>query len=216
MSRIGNVSGLLHAALREGLRDPVMAAVALIVLAGTGAAMDILDDANVVLPTLLLFVASFGLQYVLIRRAMRLGGLLATAAPGAIATFFGLLFVSSIAIGLGFVLLILPGVWLYARWLASVPILFAKPDCGVIEAMDESTRRSRPLMPRLLLASVLIHLPFVASLLISELIYGDVQPDIATAILTRIADSGAQILGWYLAVAVYRATQPEPLDAVFA
>ncbi|KQM96849.1 hypothetical protein ASE78_12975 [Sphingomonas sp. Leaf25] len=208
----------MHAAWREAMRDPAMAAIALIVLTGTGVVVDILDDAdaNVVPMVLLIALASFGLQYALIRRTMRRGGLLATAAPGAIAAFFGLLFVSSIAITLGFVLLILPGLWLYARWIAAVPILFAHRDRGVIEAMDESTRRSRALMPRLFLIAVLIHLPVGIGLLVSELVYNDVQPDIALTVLLRIADSGSQILGWYLAVAVYRATQPEPLDAVFA
>ncbi len=207
---------LLTASARESTGDPVAAGTTLLVLTTLGAIADTRDDASVMPVLLLLSAAAFGLQYVLIRRAMRLGGLLDRDAPGAVASFFGLLFVSGVGIVFGLALLILPGIWLYARWVAAAPVLFADRNLGVIEAMDESTRRSRPMMGPILLACTLTYLPYLAALAIQAFVFVDIRPDPVVAALVNLVISGSQILGWYLSVVVYRATRAEPLDAIFA
>lgn len=210
---MNDVSRLLAQTGRTIGRDPAAAAIVLILLTGLGIAGDMAPPDAAVLALFGTSIASFAAQYILTRRVMRRDGLLMSGVSGAVAAMFGLGIVSNMAIGLGFLLLVVPGWWLAARWIAAVPVLFAE-EPGVMAALDISAARMRPMIPATMVAILIVYLPFVVAMAWSVL-EGDVETSAATSVLTNLAISASQVGAWYLAVAAYRLTLPEPIDAVF-
>ncbi|KQM87325.1 hypothetical protein ASE67_06300 [Sphingomonas sp. Leaf23] len=212
---IGDAVELLRGTAVELRRDPVAAVVGLVPLIALGMWGDLGGAGIMPLSFFAASIASFVLHYVLTRRAMRAGGLLAKDASGDVSGLFLLNLVSNLATALGFVLLILPGIWLLARWLAAVPILFAEKTTPS-EAMAASAARTRPLLVPIILAVVALYAPSIAALVASiALPEADIiSPGMSFVI--NFASTISQLAGWYMAIATYRAVQPEPVEAVFA
>lgn len=210
---LNDVSRLLAQTGRTIGRDPAAAAIVLILLTGLGIAGDMAPPDAAVLALFGTSIASFAAQYILTRRVMRRDGLLMSGVSGAVAVMFGLGIVSNMAIGLGFLLLVVPGWWLAARWIAAVPVLFAE-EPGVMAALDTSAARMRPMIPAAMVAILIVYLPFAVAMAWFVL-EGDVETSAATSVLTNLAMSVSQVGAWYLAVAAYRLTRPESIDAVF-
>ncbi len=212
---MNDISRLLAQTGRTIGQDPVAAAIALILLSGVGIAFDMAPPEVMALAIFGTSIAGFAAQYILTRRVMRRDGLLMAGAAGAVAAMFGLGIVSNLAIGLGFLLLVVPGWWLAARWIAAVPVLFAE-EPGVMAALDISAARMRPMVPAAMVAILIVYLPFVVAtglfILEGE---GQVATSAAESVLTNLAMSVSQVGAWYLAVAAYRLTRPESIDAVF-
>lgn len=208
-----DISRLLAQTGRTVGQDPVAAAIALILLSGVGVAFDMAPPEVMALAMFGTSIAGFAAQYILTRRVMRRDGLLMAGAAGAVAAVFGLGIVSNLAIGLGFLLLVVPGWWLAARWIAAVPVLFAE-EPGVMAALDISAARMRPMVPAAMVAILIVYLPFVVAMAWFFL-EGDVETSAATSVPTNLAMSVSQVGAWYLAVAAYRLTRPESIDAVF-
>lgn len=200
------------AALR---RDPVAAAIGLVPLVAFGMWEDLGGAEVMGLSFLALSVVSFIAQYVLTRRAMRAGDLLPADAPGNVGGLFGLCFLSNIGILLGFTLLIVPGIWLYARWLASGPILLAE-EATVGEALAKSAEWSRALLWAIVGATGLLYLPFVTGLIVSVVADEATIESPAVSLAINIGLAVSQLAGWYLAVAVYREIRSQPIAEVFA
>ncbi len=210
---MNDVSRLLAQTGRTIGQDPVAAAIALILLSSVGIAFDMAPPEVMALAMFGTSIAGFAAQYILTRRVMRRDGLLMAGAAGAVAAMFGLGIVSNLAIGLGFLLLLVPGWWLAARWIAAVPVLFAE-EPGVMAALDISAARMRPMVPAAMVAILIVYLPFVVAMAWFVL-EGDVETSAATSVPTNLAMSVSQVGAWYLAVAAYRLTRPESIDAVF-
>ncbi len=210
---LNDVSRLLAQTGRTIGRDPVAAAIALILLSGVGIAFDMAPPEVMALAMFGTSIAGFAAQYILTRRVMRRDGLLMAGVSGAVAAMFGLGIVSNLAIGLGFLLLVVPGWWLAARWIAAVPVLFAE-EPGVMAALDISAARMRPMIPAAMVAILIVYLPFAVAMAWFVL-EGDVETSAATSVLTNLAMSVSQVGAWYLAVAAYRLTRPDSIDAVF-
>jgi len=212
---MNDVSRLLAQTGRTIGQDPVAAAIALILLSGVGIAFDMAPPEVMALAIFGTSIAGFAAQYILTRRVMRRDGLLMAGAAGAVAAMFGLGIVSNLAIGLGFLLLVVPGWWLAARWIAAVPVLFAE-EPGVMAALDISAARMRPMVPAAMVAILIVYLPFVVAtglfILEGE---GQVATSAAESVPANLAMSVSQVGAWYLAVAAYRLTRPESIDAVF-
>ncbi len=212
---MNDVSRLLAQTGRTIGRDPAAAAIVLILLTGLGIAGDMAPPDAAVLALFGTSIASFAAQYILTRRVMRRDGLLMAGVSGAVAAMFGLGIVSNLAIGLGFLLLLVPGWWLLARWIAAVPVLFAE-EPGVMAALDISAARMRPMIPAAMVAILIVYLPFAVAMVLSVLEEVEqVATSAATSALANLAISASQVGAWYLAVAAYRLTLPEPIDAVF-
>jgi hypothetical protein len=206
---------LLRGTVAELRRDPIAVAIGLVPLVGLGMWGDLGGAEVLRLSFLVISVTSFMLQYLLTRRAMRAGGLLPGDAPGKVAAFFGLCFLSNLGILLGFVLLIVPGIWLYARWLAAGPILFAE-DMTVSEALAASAERTRPLLGAIVGATCIVYLPFLIALITSIVGEEATILSVGASLAINLGLTVSQIAGWYLAVAIYRALRPQPLADVFA
>ena len=206
---------LLRGMIAELRRDPVAATIGIVPLIALGIWGDLGGAGMMGLSFLATSVASFVLHYMLTRRAMRAGGLLSVDAPGDVSGLFLVNLVSNLGITLGFVLLIVPGIWLFARWFAAVPILFAESKTPA-EAMAASAARTRPVLGPIILAVAIAYVPGVTALVASIALPedGSVSPGMSFAINFGLTIS--QVAGWYIAIATYRAVQPEPIEAVFA
>ncbi|KQM42695.1 hypothetical protein ASE57_11075 [Sphingomonas sp. Leaf11] len=212
---IGDALHLVRDTVEEMRRDPVAMVGGLVPLVALSMWGD-LGGADVMpLSFLAISITSFILQYVLTRRAMRAGGLLTADMPGNVGGFFGLCFLSNLGILLGFTLFIVPGIWIYARWIASGPILFAE-QATVGEALANSAERTRSLLGAIVGATAILYMPFVAGLAASMMSDEATILSPAVSLAINIGLIGSQIAGWYLAVAIYRALQPQPLAEVFA
>lgn len=212
---IETAGDLLRGMIVEARRDPVMIAMAIVFTTVLAMLGDLGGAAMMPVSFLAIAVAAFVLQYVLTRRAMRAGGLLADDAPGNVGAFFGLGLLSGLGILLGITLLILPGIWLYARWLAATPILFAD-DIGVTEALATSVERTRPLLWPIIVAAGIVNVPYVLAMAATFLLPEQAQVAVGPSLAINLGLNGSQIAAWYLAIAIYRAIRPEPVEAVFA
>jgi len=155
------------------------------------------DEAGVVMIGSL---ASFVAQYWLTRRALDHDDL--RHGKGVVVLYFGMCLISGLGILLGLVLLVLPGLWLAARWIAAGPVLFCE-DAGAIDALRRSASLTKgrvlPIMVALLLASI-------PTLLAIGLLFVRPEDDLAMSITENAAFTVSQLLFWYIAVAVYRAS----------
>jgi hypothetical protein len=212
---IEEAKSLLHGMTVELRRDPIAAAIGVVPVVALGMLGDLGGKGMLPLSFFGASVTSFALHYILTRRAMRAGGLLATDAPGNVGGLFLLNLVSSLGISLGFILLIVPGVWLYARWIAAVPILFAE-EMTPSQAMAVSASRTRPLLGPIILAVAILYVPFVAAFIASIALPEEVLVVTGVSLAINSGITISQVASWYMAIAAYRAIRPEPVAAVFA
>lgn len=131
---------------------------------------------------------------------------------------FGSGLLGGLGIVLGLILLIVPGLVLVARWSAAVPIIVAE-NAGAAESLGCSWDRTRPSTVPLLLVYLIAVLIYAAGLATIVLAFSADTPDGIVSILgLNAVASVLSVLGWALAVAVYRCITPgtHGLDAVFA
>lgn len=198
---------ILCAARSLAARDVSGVAVAsvLLIVLTVGPEQYLADEAGTVMIGSL---ASFVAQYWLTRRALDRDDL--RHGDGVVILYFGMCLVSGLAILAGLVLLVLPGLWLAARWIAAGPVLFCE-DVGAIDALRRSASLTKARVFPIMIALVLASIP--TGLIIGLLL---VRPeyDLAMSITANAAFIVSQLLFWYIAVAVYRAAaSPASQDA---
>jgi hypothetical protein len=165
-------------------------------------------------------------QYYLIRRLVERQGLQSADRLGGFGSFFILGIVAGLGIGLGFVCLILPGIYLSARWSMSSAALIAENQ-GFGRAMSRSWDASRDHVMPIALTWALITLPFIVGALalggvsaMSERAPGGVQVTIVVLdAISNLLLYASQVAGWYFGVALYQllaAPAETRLDEVFA
>lgn len=189
---------LLRAALSEAHGDlpGVIVAGVLLMVLSVGPEWYLKDEtATIMIGSLAGFVA----QYWLTRRALDRHGL--RHGRGVVALYFGMCLVSGLGIVLGLVLLILPGLWLAARWIAAGPVLFCE-EVGAIDALGRSASLTKGRVAPIMVALVLASMPV---LLVIGLAFLRDEYDMATSIIENTALTVSQMLVWYIAVVVYRA-----------
>jgi len=134
------------------------------------------------------------------------------------ASFFVALLLTGVGIAIGFLLLVLPGIYLWARWSLVAPLVIGE-GAGVSDAISESWARTQGLVAPVASALVLINACVLGSIAISLYLYpteGLVPPPIAAA--ANLLVYAPQVLTWYCTVAIYAVTNRlEPdLEQVFA
>lgn len=191
---------LSHATLLEMARDlpgVAVAGVAMMALS-IGPEMYLSEDRVIVL---IGSITGFAAQYWLTRRSIDRHGLLRRG--GVVANYFGMSFASGLAILVGFVLGVVPALWLAARWIAAGPALFAE-DVGAIDSLGRSvgltTGRVLPIM-------IVIAVASIPSLMVLSLSFVYEFQDVTASITENVAITVSQLLCWYAAVAVYRSGQ---------
>jgi hypothetical protein len=158
-------------------------------------------------------------QFMVTSRLLRRAGLMrAEGQAGRGASFFVALLLTGVGIAIGFLLLVLPGIYLWARWSLVAPLVIGE-GAGVSDAISESWARTQGLVAPVASALVLINACVLGSIAISLYLYpteGLVPPPIAAA--ANLLVYAPQVLTWYCTVAIYAVTNRlEPdLEQVFA
>lgn len=133
--------------------------------------------------------------------------------PGRAVSFVGLVLVMEAAILLGFLLLILPGLYLYARWLVAAPLIIGE-GTRMWEAMQISWKRTRAGAWPITLALILMFLPAAVGtvwMLFSYPEYGPVTIGLALAVNTLCSTSC--IVVFYAAVAIHLGLGTDAVDS---
>jgi hypothetical protein len=217
MSKVG-VTGILRETAKLLSRYPAPALVALTVLVIPSVWVDMRAGANAVQFNWLISVVSIFAQYLTIAHLLRHEGLLSAAdKAGRAASFIGVGIVTGIAIGLGTLLLIVPGLYLFARWAIVDPLIIGEGRT-MGEAMSESWQETAHVILPTMIALAVFYSPLAVSLLAAF-----AYPEFDTAALPMALASNLLIfigiiLSWYCAAAVFRLLrQPQDtLDQIFA
>jgi hypothetical protein len=122
---------------------------------------------------------------------------------------FGLGIVTGLAVLLGFLFFVVPGIYLLVRWSISVPALFAKP-LTIIEAMRESWDLTKGHFWPIFLSTLIVFVPFALGLmalvlpaLTSPGVGLDVTQSTAASIFSNGCFALATVANWYLALTIY-------------
>jgi hypothetical protein len=157
---------------------------------------------------------SLGLQYWLIRQTLERRNMLdGRAGFGA---FFGVNFLSGLAILIGLVLLIIPGVYLLARWSAADAALLTEGE-GVTAALGKSWKMTAPHLWSIIGALLVVYVPAFGLGVGLTIAMGDTMPIVTSAITNTLIFTGS-VLAWLIGVAIYTLLRPatDTLAEVFA
>lgn len=200
---IGATFGLMSSDLRAVLSMVVAIAAAVSVL-------DIIKaDGGALLGIPILVV-----QYYMIRRVIDRQGLRSADKPGGFGSFFILGIMTGVPILLGYVLLVLPGLYLSARW-AMVDAALLAENRGSSDAMGRSWNATKGYELPVALTFVLINLPMIAAMIFQVFsdgaVQGSVQP-VATnrnvvygvMVIANLLLYASQVTSWYFGVALYQ------------
>lgn len=168
--------------------------------------------------TLVSSMSSLVAQLLLTRQLLiRLGMMQTDRSSVRILAMFGMNLVSGLAIILGMVLLLIPGLYLAARWSASAPILIAE-DRGVGDSLSESWRRTADAVWPIVGALLLIWSPTFAVVAFGGVLGGNGVPALLTETIADAAMAAGSVVGWCVAVSVYGQLRPrlDELEQVFA
>lgn len=202
------------ALLRGNLR---MALVAMLTLVAVATAADTIGADGAGLNLAVGIIAIFA-QYAVTRGALRSAGLLrADGKAGRAGAFVLTLILTGLGIALGLVLLILPGIYLWARWSIVAPLIIGD-GMGSNEAMGESWSRTQSIVAPISAALLLLNVPlllFVGTLFF----YSDSGPmPLGLALFSNLLVYAAQTFTWHAAVAIHQLTRDPSgdLEQVFA
>jgi len=193
----------------------IEASFAIIVLTGLGTLLDSFAVESLGIGTrIVMWIASTIVQCELTRR------LLLRAGYPDVRRRYGPMLAIGIATGIpliiGFILLVLPGLYLLARWSISDVVLLAE-NTGGAEAIGTSWDRTRSHVPPITAALILAYVPpFILGSILMRL----VQP-FGLALGSAVSNLTSQIAvacGWYVTVAIHHALRPptSDLERIFA
>jgi hypothetical protein len=197
----GDVLAETFAMLR---RSGIRAGIALFVMTVAGVVADLAAESGGQL-NLLVSAAFFGMQYWLTRELLdelELKG----DSGGRVWQMFGVCFLTNLGILLGFVLLIIPGVFLLVRWSLSVPHVLADDEVGVIDSIGRSWEDTGADFWAILIALLVFYVPAGIAIVATGLGIGGM----AASIPFNLFVGAGAIGGWHVSVAVFAARRPTP------
>ncbi|WP_157084801.1 glycerophosphoryl diester phosphodiesterase membrane domain-containing protein [Sphingomonas pituitosa] len=151
--------------------------------------------------------AQFLLTSALLRRE---GAHHAWGQPGRAGAFFFAGIVTGLAIAAGMLLLILPGLYLYARWLVTVPLIVGEGERAG-EALRASWRRMAPHLRPAIVAVVIVLAPGALALAFPLMAFPEDAPmPIWAVVAVDLLMAGCMVASWYLAVAAHLLVQAAP------
>ncbi|MEO5773203.1 MAG: glycerophosphoryl diester phosphodiesterase membrane domain-containing protein [Sphingomicrobium sp.] len=162
-------------------------------------------------------MASLTSQYFVTRFALDRAGLLPAGFTGRFGSFWGMNIVTNLATVLGLLLLIVPGLYLAARWFIAAPSILAE-DRTAGEGMGESWERMKGSVWHVLAAILVLYLSGFGLAMAPQFFVAEDNLPMALQIFSSFASSVTIVLGWLMAVGAYRLTvQPEEsLAEIFA
>ena len=198
-------SQALGHALRLMTGNWVGAAAAVALLTAGGTASDLLPESGTAL-FLFVSVLAIAFQDRLTSSALRVAGLEGDP-RSRFWGVFGASFLAGIGIFLGFILLILPGLYLFARWALAIPILIEE-NRGPGEALRSSWDRTEGKVWPVFLTVLPVFLPVVTAFVLLVASDPAELPELEISLAFNAVLSLCQVAGWYTAVAIYVALVP--------
>lgn len=163
---------------------------------------------------LLGIMVSIGLQYWLIRQALGRREMLDGRAG--FASFFGVNLLSGLAILLGFVALIVPGLLLLVRWSAADGALLSEGE-GISAALGKSWHITAPHAWPIAGALLIVYGPAFGIGIGVQIMMGDPIPIMISGMTNLLIFAGS-VFSWLMGVAIYTLLRPgtDALAEVFA
>jgi hypothetical protein len=155
-------------------------------------------------------VVTVFVQYVLTERLLADRRSAGQPAPGRrYGTLFVAQLISGLAILLAAIALILPGIYLAARWFTVTPQVVEGSD-GASDSLKASWEASQPSQLAFVLAAILSILPLlpVIGVIYNAAMSDTVEESLVALVLTNVLSGVSSVLGWLLAAAAYRRAVP--------
>jgi hypothetical protein len=204
------------AALLRG--DLLVAAMAVLLLSGLGTVLDLARGSDGSGGLIVDSVAGVLAQYLVTKHLIKRTGLTAEGtAQGQFGAVLRVWLLSGIGIVLGFLLLVVPGVFLWIRWFAGVPVAIARGE-GAMPALRDSWDMTRGSEWAILAVSAVIYAPFIIMLAVAVLLLDAAFPIPVVTMIANATLYGSMVAGWYAAIAFLELRKPTAgkLEQVFA
>ena len=210
-----DVGQLFGAMGEEVQRNLVAMAIALTVLIAGNLAMDqwMPGMSSFTVAGLL----SLAVQYGLVRHALGQAGLLPEGAPSRFGSLWGMNFVTGLLCVFGFILLVLPGVYMAARWMLAAPIIFAE-DKSMSEGMSESWEATKESVWAIVGTLLILFVAGYGIGMATIFLSAAENPPVGIMAIAYLFLFSPSVLGWLMAVGAYRlvANRNHSLEEIFA
>jgi hypothetical protein len=149
---------------------------------------------------LLVTIAGIIGSYLLIEAMLRQRGLLTFEGERRFLPYLGQAILMGLGIGFGFILLIIPGLIVAARWSVAQPLLIGRGD-GAIDSMRESWELTRGNEVPILLAGLVMLALFIAASIIPVFLLGG--ENLFGIAVSQIASSASSVITAAMSVALF-------------
>lgn len=187
-------------------RAPGLSLAALVVLVGLDTLSDTLGVAWSPLG-IVSGVVSILFQLLIMRALLDSLDLRDRDANGGFFALLGLGIISGAGIILGFILLVVPGIFLFVRWSLSAAFLLAE-DIGPSDAMRRSWEATQGNFGAVLAPLVIVYSPALALAIAIGLLFDPgIAANLTVSSVFNLLLEGVIIVGWHLQVALYSAAR---------
>lgn len=192
---VGELFTELGGQLRQ---NATLVVIAVAVLVGGNLALDQIGKSSAAPAGFL----SMAVQLYVLRAALNKAGLLPSNSQARLWTFWWMSIVSALAIMAGCVLLIIPGLYLAARWFLAGPIVIAENETSM-EALRKSWHLTRGSVWHLMGATLVLFGGGLAIAILPPLVVPETSRGIFTTAATYLLMFGAYVCGWLMEVGAY-------------
>jgi hypothetical protein len=188
---------------------PLASALAFAALFLPWLANDLVYDGDNPAVMLAASILSFAAQYSFTAALLRRLDLLRNPRKGRVASYLLVGILTGLGILLGLVLLIVPGLWLLARWSIVTPLVIGE-GLHTHDAIEHSGKRTTGSIVAIALALVILFVPMAIGLgLFSAVGEGWLTlPATALATVTNLLDAVSLLATWTAVVAIYELSLP--------
>jgi hypothetical protein len=198
-----NVGTIIDGTVDVITKNVVPGLIFIVVFAGLGMLTDFLSQGapiRAALFSLVIALATIIGVYFLLQAMLRGSGLLSYHGAPRILQFLGLGILTGLGTALGFVLFIIPGLILMARW-SIASILLVAEGKGITESMGESWEKTRGSEMPIILSVIVLMFLFVCVSVVASLYAA--QIGFVGNVVSRIAGAAGNVVSTGLGVAVY-------------
>lgn len=138
--------------------------------------------------------------YVLIEAMLGKTGLRTRANEDVFLGYLGLSILYTLGVGIGFILLIIPGLLFMARWSIAQPLLVARGQ-GVMQSLGESWEQTKGNEFSIIVAALALLIPLIAVIIACSVLFE--KDDMIGIVVTQLASSATSIVSLGMGVALY-------------
>lgn len=199
-----NIGMIIDGTVDVVTNNVVPGLIFIVIFAGIGILTDFLSQGAPIRAALFSIIVAlatiFGV-YFLVQTMLRNAGLLSDLGGSPrLLGFFGLGILIGLAEGLGFILFIIPGLILMARW-SIATVMFIAERKGITESMGDSWEKTRGSEMAIILSVIVLMILFVGVSVVASLYAA--QIGFVGNVVSRIASAAGNVVSTGLGVAVY-------------